>query len=109
MKNTIEIKINSTSATAKCIGIVRKYSTLSISEIKNHINNHEQVLSCDYTDDERIPLLINCYNELTDANIPTELYEHSRKCNVDFLHNLCELYADISKQIDEEILSEDGI
>lgn len=108
MSNIIGLKINTTTASAKCIGIIRKYNPFSISEIKNLIANNDYVLSCDYTDDSRLPIIINCYNELSSANIPVELYEHNRKCAISFLNNLCSLYDDISRQIDEEMDDEDS-
>jgi len=108
MSNIIGLKINTTTASAKCIGIIRKYNPFSISEIKNLIANNDYVLSCDYTDDSRLPIIINCYNELSSANIPVELYEHNRKCTISFLNNLCSLYDDISRQIDEEMDDEDS-
>lgn len=108
MSNIIGLKVNTTSASAKCIGIIKKYSTFSISEIKNLITNNDYVLSCDYTDDSRLPNIINCYNELSSANVPTELYEHNRTCTISFLNNLCGLYDDISKQIDAEMDDEDS-
>lgn len=108
MSNIIGLKISTTSINVKCIGIIRKYSPFSISEIRSLISNNDYVLSCEYTDDSRLPIIINCYNELSSANIPAELYEHNRKCTITFLNNLCGLYDDISRQIDEETCNEDN-
>lgn len=103
MSNIIGLKINTTSASAKCISIIRKYNPSSISEIKNNIATSKYVIYCDYTDDVGLPVIIDCFNELASANIPAELYEHNRRCDISFLNNLCDLYDDISQQIDEEM------
>lgn len=107
MSNIIGLKINTNLVTAKSISIIRKYAPLSIAEIRNRIASNEYILSYDYTDDAGLSILIKCFNELSSANIDAELYEHDRKCTISFLNNLCVLYDDISKQIDDEMAEED--
>lgn len=103
MSNIIGLKINTTSVNAKSISIIRKHNPSPISEIRNNIVNNKYVIYCDYTDDTGLSIIINCFNELALANISAELYEHNRKCDILFLNNLCNLYDEISQQVDEEM------
>ena len=47
--DNIGIKIKSNDKIAKCIGIIRKYTNISIGEMKAKIINNEYVMVCGYT------------------------------------------------------------
>lgn len=106
MNNTICIKIEPPCVSAKCISIVRKYCHLSIADIKNAITEGQPVLIFDYTDEEGLSNIIDCYNSLTDSGISAQLYEHDRPTTISLMLNLLQMYKEISDQVDEEIETE---
>lgn len=105
MEDIIGIKIDN-AATAKCIQIIRRYSDVSIADIKQKITDHEFVYYCDYIDDdEKLPLVIDCYNALKKEKIKVKLYETREgkeyPVQLKFLKNLCQTYQDIDSESEE--------
>lgn len=101
--DSVGIKIVSKNEVAKCIKIVREYSNLSIGEIKERIIRSDYILEGSYVDEEDILLILKLNSRLQDNGIQTELYEHDRKTNVEFLGNLVTSYCSINKEISERI------
>lgn len=106
MSSTIGIKISSNVSLAKVVSIIKKYETLSISEIKKRIDNNSYLLTCSYTDDKGLNALLKCHKELSAAGISTQLFEHDRPCELQFLKNLSNTYQEISDEIDADIDAE---
>jgi len=106
MNSTICIKIEPPCVSAKCISIVRKYCQLSIADIKNTITEGQAVLIVEYTDEDGLSKIIDCYNSLTDSGISAQLYEHDRPTTISLMLNLLQMYKEISDQVDEEIEAE---
>lgn len=99
--NKVGIKILFSNDMAKCIKIVRKYSSHSISEIRDSIINNEYVIEGNYVDLDDILLIIELFNDLNKNRIKAELFEHDRKTDINFLNNLVKSYYITKEQIRE--------
>ncbi len=89
--DNIGIKIKSNDKIAKCISIIRKYTNISIGEIKAKIINNEYVMVCGYTDEDGIKSIV----------VDAVIYEHDRVTTIDFLINLIDMYGDIERDMQE--------
>ena len=105
--DSVGIKIVDKNEIAKCVKIIREYSNLSIGEIKERIISNDYILEGRYVDEEDILLILKLNSQLIDNGIQTELYEHDRKTNIEFLNNLVTSYYDINKEIGERIDEEE--
>lgn len=99
--DNIGIKIKSNDKIAKCISIIRKYTNLSIGEIKAKIINNEYVMVCGYTDEDGIKSIVEAYKEVTSLGVDAVIYEHDRVTTIDFLINLIDMYGYIEKDMQE--------
>ena len=99
--DNIGIKIKSNDKIAKCIGIIRKYTNISIGEIKAKIINNEYVMVCGYTDEAGIKSIVEAYKEVTSLGVDAVIYEHDRVTTVDFLVNLMDMYGDIGMRLSQ--------
>lgn len=99
--DNIGIKIKSNDKIAKCMSIIRKYTNLSIGEIKAKIINNEYVMVCEYTDEDGIKSIVEAYKEVTSLGVDAVIYEHDRATTIDFLINLIDMYCDIEKDMQE--------
>lgn len=97
----IGIKIKSNDKIAKCINIIRKYTNISIGEIKAKIINNECVIVCGYTDEDGIKSIVEVYKEVTSLGVDAVIYEHDRVTTIDFLINLIDMYGDIERDMQE--------
>lgn len=97
----VGIKIKSSDKITKCISSIRKYTNLSIGEIKEKIINNEYVMVCGYTDEDGIKSIVKAYKEVTSLGVDAVIYEHDRVTTVDFLMNLMNMYGDIERDIQE--------
>ena len=105
--DNIGIKIKTQGQLAACVKVLKGYTEKSMGEIKTAIENNDFVYECRFVDGNGIKKLISIYKELSAANIETEIYEHGRLTDVEFLLNLTNSYvgidADVDRMIDEEI------
>ena len=99
--DNIGIKIKSNDKISKCISIIRKYTNLSIGEIKAKIINNEYVMVCGYTDEDGIKSIVEAYKEVTSLGVDAVIYEHDRVTTIDFLINLIDMYGDIERDMQE--------
>lgn len=99
--DNVGIKIKSSNKIAKCISSIRKYTNLSIGDIKEKIINNEYVMVCGYTDEDGIKNIVKAYKEVTSLGVDTVIYEHDRVTTIDFLMNLIDMYGDIERDIQE--------
>ena len=83
------------------IKIIRKYTNLSIGDIKDKIINNEYVMVCGYTDEDGIKNIVKAYKEVTSLGANVIVYEHDRVTTVDFLMNLINMYSDIARDMQE--------
>ncbi len=99
--DNIGIKIKSNDKIAKCISIIRKYTNLSIGEIKAKIINNEYVMVCGYTDEDGIKSIVEAYKEVKSLGVDSLIYDHDRVTTIDFLINLIDMYGDIERDMQE--------
>ena len=99
--DNIGIKIKSNDKIAKCISIIRRYTNISIGEIKAKIINNEYVMVCGYTDEDGIKSIVEAYKEVTSLGVDAVIYEHDRVTTIDFLINLIDMYGDIEREMQE--------
>lgn len=99
--DNIGIKIKCNDKIAKCISIIRKYTNISIGEIKAKIINNEYVMVCGYTDEDGIKSIVEAYKEVTSLGVDAVIYEHDRVTTIDFLINLIDMYGDIERDMQE--------
>ncbi|MBR2751700.1 MAG: hypothetical protein IKD90_11285 [Clostridiales bacterium] len=88
--DNIGIKITHFTSLSKTIGILRKYRNDSMSTIKSDIESSDFVFACDYTDDEGLVKLINCYDELVACGCNVVIYDLGRIGSRELLCNLHE-------------------
>lgn len=98
----IGIKVVSCNNIAAVVKILRGFTTKSISEIKNAIENKEYVFVGSSYIDEELEKLVDCYKKLKDADIYSEVYEDGRKISLEILLNLLQRNYEIQNEIDAE-------
>lgn len=99
--DNVGIKIKSNDKITKCISSIRKYTNLSIGEIKDKIINNEYVMVWGYTDEDRIKNIVKAYKEIISLGVNVVIYEHDRVTTIDFIMNLIDMYGDIGRDIEE--------
>lgn len=97
----VGIKIKDNDKITRCISSIRKYTGLSIGEIKDKIINNEYVIVCGYTDEDGIKNIVKAYKEITSLGVDVEIYEHDRITTIGFLMNLIHMYDDIARDMQE--------
>ena len=110
--NKIGLVITSTESIAKCVSIIRKYNSLSISEIKSAIENRNYVYDCSATNTSGIRKVRKCYDELIKAGISVEIYDELGDLTTrELISNLIGSYREIEKEtqadIDAEVSEDD--
>lgn len=107
----IFLKILSYDSIAKCISILRKYTTASVGDIKKAIEANDFVYSSEHISHPGVIRLAQCYDELTAAGIKVEIYELGLPCSREILGNLIESHKltedEIEKEIDLELAESD--
>lgn len=98
----VAIKISKTAFSAQIVKIVRKYTDISISDMKKRINNQEFIMSCSHIDDKIIKQIINLYRELRKEDISCLLYENDRETTCQYLENLLQWNKEIEEEIERE-------
>lgn len=100
------IKIADADISAKAICIFRKYTKISMSEIKSKIINHEYVFSCESFDTYALRKVMQCYNELITAYLNAELYEtingYTNQISVELLNNQIQTNCEIEAEVDAQ-------
>lgn len=99
--DSVGIKIKGNDKIAKCISIIRKYTNLSIGDIKDKIINNEYVMVYGYTDEDGIKNIVKAYKKVTSLGADAVIYEHDRVTTIDFLMNLISMYSDIARDMQE--------
>ena len=100
--DTVGIKIVDKNKMIKCIKIIREYSNLSMSEIKEKIISDDYVLEGSYVNEKDILMILKLNSQLLKNGIQTELYEHDKKTNINFLNNLVTSYYSINRGIEKQ-------
>lgn len=106
---SIGLKITNVPSWANCISIMRKYSSSSIAEIKNCIENHEYILLSPSVNTSGIKKIRKCYDELIKNNISAEIYERYETDELisrQLLSNLIESHRITANEVTETMNSE---
>ena len=77
--DTIALKVKSYSSIAKVISIIRKYSSLSMGDIKSAIEHNQYVLEVDCFSISEIRKLRRCYDELLNAGTECDIYDEDEE------------------------------
>ena len=98
MKNSLEIKLASSSLPAKAIMIIKRETGLSISSIKQRAETGRSIFECPVYDDAGLSLINQLKRALQSVDVETRLFENGREVPSQFFDNLEALH----KSIDEE-------
>ncbi len=90
------------------VKVIRKYTNDSISEIKNHVEKGEYVLSCEPFDCDGIKMLIRCANELKKNKITVKFYEGDQEESLQYFKNLVHSYRTTEIETEAEMELEAG-
>lgn len=97
MEETIGLKIKQGASLAKCVSIIRKLESLSISGIKK-IDTASYVLVYDAADDTGLERIIACYEKLKEIGIESCVFWLGEKVTIQTLYNLSQTYKEIDAQ-----------
>lgn len=103
MEETIGLKIKQGANLAKCVSIIRKLESLSISDIKNRIDTGSYVLTYDATDDLGLERIISCYEKLKEIGIESCVFWLGEDVPIQTLYNLRQTYKEIDAQFDPDL------
>lgn len=106
--DNIGIKITEYNSLPNCISILRKYRNDSIGDIKKDVESNSFVFACEYTDDEGLIQLINCYDELVAIECKVIIYDLGRIGSRELLCNLHESHELTHEETLAAIDSETG-
>ena len=73
------LKVKKYSSIAKVISILRKYSAISMGEIKSAVEQNQFILEVDYLSISGIRKLRRCYDELLKAGIECDIYDEDEE------------------------------
>ncbi len=106
------LKIKTTSSMAKCISIVRKYNSISMSEIKNAIESGNYIFTTTVISHSGVRTLRKCYDELIKCGADVEIYERDKPITRELVSNLISSHRqidhEVQAQVDEEVATEGG-
>lgn len=77
--DTIALKVKTYSSIAKVISIIRKYSSISMGEIKFAVEHNQFILEVDCLSISGIRKLRRCYDELLKAGIECDIYDEDEE------------------------------
>ena len=102
----IGLKIKSVSSMAKCISIIRKYTPVSMSEIRGAIDNSNFIFSSSILDDSGIKKIRKCHDELVKAGCTVEIFENDEIISRELISNLINSHKRIEQEVQEQIDAE---
>lgn len=100
---TVGIKTARPEFKAVIAKTIRKYRDISISEIKKLVLEEKYLYECNYIDANGIKVVLAIHLELNKSGIATDLYEHDRLTNTEYLNNLLVSYKQTEEQVEEEM------
>ena len=77
--DTMALKVKSYTSIAKVISIIRKYSSISMGDIKSAIEHNQYILEVDCFSISGIRKLRRCYDELLKAGIECDVYDEDEE------------------------------
>lgn len=106
----MNIQIEKDSNEVKYISILRKNTKMSISEIKELLNNDDFILSYNLLEIDELLEMKKIVSLLLDAGAKVHIFEENREVSIEFLDNLIESYLDTERyleEVDEQMFNED--
>lgn len=103
MEETIGLKVKQGASLAKCVSIIRKLESLSISDIKEKIDTASYLLVYDATDDTGLERIISCYEKLKEIGIESCVFWLGEEVPIQTLYNLSQTYKEIDAQFDPDL------
>lgn len=97
------LKIVAYESIAKCISILRKYTSASMREIKKAIESNDFVYSSEHVSHPGVKKLARCYDELTAAGATVEIYELGILSSREIIANLIESHQQTEREVEEDI------
>lgn len=94
----------------KHISIARKNTNMSISEIKELINNNDFILSYNLLEIDELLKMRKIVRLLLDAGAKVHIFEENREVSIQFLDNLIESHLDTVRyleEVDEQMFNKD--
>lgn len=96
------VKVNNDSNKVKYIPVIRKFSSDSMSEIKEEIETGLPVLKCDYIKEpDRLIAFYETAQKLEDMGAKLEVYQKDRKIDLGLVKNQIESHKETVRQIEE--------
>lgn len=105
--DTIGIKMEDKTISAKGIRVVRNLTGLSISEIKAKVQNEYMLYECDSIDDYGLNLIIIMYEELYKVGIRCTVFEMGSESRIEYLYNLRQSYKEIAEESEKYFFPND--
>ncbi len=103
LNENIYLKIVRYHSFAKCVSILRKYSSASIAELKSAIESNDFVYHSKHISHPGVKKLAKCYDELTAAGIEVEIYELGILSSREIIGNLIQSHEQTEKEVEEQI------
>lgn len=105
--DTIGIKVKSYNSIAQVISILRKYTPVSMTEIKDNIEKGNMVFEQDYINHSGIRKVRKCYDELTKAGVLCEIIDEDEEIiSREILSNLIESHQITEKEVYSQMKEE---
>ena len=103
LSENIYLKITKYDSIAKCVSILRKYTSASMGEIKSAIESNDFVYHSKHVSHPGVKKLAKCYDELTAAGIEVEIYELGLLTSREIIGNLIQSHKQTEKEVEEQI------
>ena len=103
ISENIYLKITKYDSIAKCVSILRKYTSASMGEIKSAIESKDFVYHSKHVSHPGVKKLAKCYDELTAAGIEVEIYELGMITSREIIGNLIQSHKQTEKEVEEQI------
>lgn len=107
----MNLRIEEDNNGVKYISILRKNTNMSISKIKELLNNNDYILSYNLLEIDELLEMKKIVGLLFDAGAKVRLFEDNREVSIEFLDNLIESHLDTQRyleEIDEQASNDDN-
>ena len=98
----IGIKIIFCENIASIVKILRLYTSMSISEIKDAIATNKYVISGSGYRNEELDKLVDCYKKLKEAGVEAQIYKDGEEITLEMLLTLQQRNYEIACEVDAE-------
>ena len=96
----VGIRISGEELNARTLGVIRRETRLSISEIQSRAEKGRFICECDETNDEGIEQIISLYEKLAKLDCNPTLYEDGAESDVESLKQTLAWYQSMEQEDD---------